>query len=35
MFGGAVATLAAAAHAQEIDWQKVDGRLRPKTCGVG
>jgi hypothetical protein len=34
-FGGAVSTLATAAHAQEIDWQKVDAALdrRPAVSG--
>jgi uncharacterized protein DUF1259 len=34
LFGG-VATLTGAAHAQEIDWQKVDAAFGRKTCSVG
>ena len=35
IFGGAVATLAAAAHAQEIDWQKVDAAFGRKPAVSG
>src|SRR5258705_879169 len=35
LFGGAIATLAAAAHAQEIDWQKVDAAFGRKPAVSG
>jgi Domain of Unknown Function (DUF1259) len=35
LFGGAVATLATAAHAQEIDWQKVDAAFGRKAAVSG
>jgi hypothetical protein len=35
LFGGAVATLATAAHAQEIDWQKVDAAFGRKPAVSG
>ena len=35
LFGGGVATLAAAAHAQEIDWQKVDAAFGRKAAVSG
>ena len=35
LFGGGVATLAAAAHAQEIDWQKVDAAFGRKPAVSG
>jgi Domain of Unknown Function (DUF1259) len=35
LFGGAVSTLATAAHAQEIDWQKVDAAFGRKAAVSG
>ena len=35
IFGGAVSTLATAAHAQEIDWQKVDAAFGRKAAVSG